>query len=134
MSNMRLHRLAKRMRMFDFNRHGVCTNPNIIVFEKRHCRYQIETASVGNNWIVGYTFSKSANGLASPCTANHGRKFISEKEAIRYAAKEALDFFKKAHYTGDNSTRLASVPKDVFSELQSIIKPMPRQLLLFNEF
>ena len=119
--------------MFEFNRNGVCTNPNIIVYEKKHCRYKIETASVGNNWIVGYTFCNSANGLGSPCTANHGIIFTSEKEAIRYAAKEALDFFMEAHYTGDNSTRLASVPKEILSELQSIIKPKPRQLLLFNE-
>lgn len=120
--------------MFEFNRNGVCTNPNIIVFEKKHCRYKIETASLGNNWIVGYTFSNSANGLGSPCTFNHGRIFTSEKEAIRYAAKEALKFFKEAHYTGNNSNTLAIVPKEIFSELQSIIKPMPRQLLLFNEF
>ena len=107
-------------------------NPNIISFESGHCMYQIETALVNKGWIVGFTFGKSANGVGSPCTAEHGRLFQSEKDAIKYAAQEALDFFNKPHYTGDNSTKLANVPKDIISNLQGIIKPIPKQLSLFD--
>lgn len=122
------------MKEFIFNSYGVCTNPNIESFEIGKCRCSMETASIGDKWIVGYLFIKSANGSGSPCTANNGRLFQSEKEARKYAAQQALDFFNEDHYTDDNSHYFANVPKDVFKKLQEIIKPAQKELYLFDNF
>lgn len=113
---------------YNFNQYGVCTNPDVEEFEAGHCRYEIKTATIGGNWVVGFFFSKSANGVGSPCTECNGT-FQTREDARKHAAQRALAFFNDDHYTDDNS----HVPKEIFEKLQDIIKPAPRQMSLFDD-
>lgn len=120
------------MDIFTLNKHGVCINPKIISFGVGKFSYELKTAYISSGWIVGFRLRAFGDGRCSPCMANNGRIFNSEKDAIKYAAQEALDFFSDEHYGIDNSSGLVKVPKEIFSNLKNIIKPVPRQLSLFD--
>ena len=120
------------MDIFTLNKYGVCINPKIISFCVGKFSFEFETAYINSRWIVGFRIHADADGFCSPCTANYGRIFDSEKNAIKYAAQKALDFFSDEHYCTGNSKTKVKVPKEIFSKLRNIIKPVPRQLSLFD--
>lgn len=122
------------MTMFKFNNCGVCINPNVIeYYHTFKFFYKIKTAYTGSMWVVGYSLQAWGDGVGSPCTANFGHIFNSEIEAIKYAAQEALEFFSKNHIGTTNDDAYVKVPKEIFSNLKNIIKPVPRQLSLFDK-
>ena len=120
------------MDIFTLNKYGVCINPKKISFAVGKFTYEFETAYIKSRWIVGFRIYADGDGYCSPCTANYGRFFDSEKNAIKYAAQKALDFFSDEHYCTGNSKTKVKVPKEIFSKLRNIIKPVPRQLSLFD--
>lgn len=77
---------------FRLNKHGVCINPNVIEYRKGICSFKIKTAYIDGCWTHGYAFDAFSEYKGSPCCASPNYKgFDTEKEAIRHAAKVALD-------------------------------------------
>ena len=122
------------MKKFEFNSHGLCTNPNVIEFEKGVCRFRIETAYTHEGWICGYSTTKAANGVSDACIGRKGRYFQKEKDAVLYAANEALEFFNEKHRSGSDYDSFIKVPKEIFEKLDDIINPKPRELDLFADY
>lgn len=123
------------MKNFEFNVHGICTNPNVIEYEKGVCRFRIKTAYTHYVWICGFSFTKEANGVYDACCIGRkGRYFQKEKEAVLYVANEALEFFNKKHYGSSNHDSFIKVPKEIFEKLDDIIHPKPRELDLFADY
>lgn len=122
------------MKKFEFNVHGVCTNPNVIEYEKGVCRFRIETAYTHDVWICGFSFTKEANGVSDACIGRKGRCFPKEKDAVLYVANEALEFFNEKHYGSSNNDYFIKVSKEIFEKLDDIINPKPRELDLFAEY
>ena len=120
------------MKQFVINEHGVCTNPNRITFKSGNCKFSLETAIVNGRWIMGYHFYKAGNGTVSPCTGTWKEFFSSERDALKYAAHKAMEFFREKHYTPNNSDKFAVVPDDIIKSLQTFITPQPVQLSLFD--
>lgn len=120
---------------FRLNKHGVCINPNVIEYTKGVCSFKIKTAFADGCWIYGHAFCTSSEYWGSPCCAclNH-KGFNTEKEAIRHAAKVALRWFAKPRYTctASCSRTPVTVPKELFAELNKLLRPQPVQLSLFD--
>lgn len=122
------------MKNFEFNIHGVCTNPNFIEYEKGVCRFRIETAYTTDGWICGFSFTKEANGVSDGCIGRKGRYFTKEEDAVLYVTNEALEFFNENHYGSSNNDSFIKVPKEIFQKLDDIINPKPRELDLFADY
>ena len=122
------------MKKFEFNVHGVCTNPNGIEYDTGFCIFRIESAYTPEGWICGFIFTKEANGFSDACIGRKGRYFQKEKDAVLYVANEALEFFNEKHYGSSNHDYFIKVPKEIFEKLDDIINPKPRELDLFAEY
>lgn len=124
------------MKNFEFNEHGVCTNPNVIEYEKGFCRFRIETAYTPYGWIYGLKSAKSAHAIYSPCTGYHGKYFPKEKDAILHAVNLSLEFFNEKHRCSSNGNfdGFIKVPKEIFEKLDDIINHKPRELDLFADY
>lgn len=122
------------MKNFEFNGHGVCTNPNVIEYEKGFCRFRIETAYTSEGWICGLRTTKEANGVSYACIGRKGRYFDTEKEAVLYVSNEALKFFNEKHRSSSNYDSFIKVPKEIFEKLDDIINSKPRELDLFADY
>lgn len=124
------------MKNFEFNVHGICTNPNVIEYEKGFCRFRIETAYTHDGWTCGLRTTKEANGVSDACIGRKGRYFPKEKDAVLYAANEALEFFNEKHRCSSNGNfdGFIKVQKEIFQKLDDIINPKPRELDLFSDY
>ena len=120
---------------FEFNIHGVCTNPHTIFrttskdkrYPYQEAYFSISTCIVGEMWVYGCDFNMPTygGGYAASKHGNKGKLFYNEKDAIKTAAHEIIDGIK---YHGDNS----KLAVKMINMAKEIINPIPVELNLFD--
>ena len=72
------------MREYDFNKFGVCINPECFTFKCDQGDFKVETAFLNGFWYNGHSINLPTEGLGIPCS-NSGTPFKSEQQATNDA-------------------------------------------------
>ncbi len=124
-------------KVFDFNEHGVCTNPNVFSFVSGRYKVMIETAMIDDKWDYGFWLDTPNSGWVNGISKNvpDPDLFKTENEAIARAAARAIEWFEHEVDWHNKAHRPIKVPQFIFDELKKLLKPQrpkPVQLSLFD--
>lgn len=104
-------------KVFEFNKHGVCVNPNTIQNSKGKVSYKIHTAYNGQGWIGSREDEGSMWGNGSSPHFN-GRVFPTEEECQAYYAKLVADEIRNR----EDESKVAPLLKSL-QAIQDAVKP-----------
>ncbi len=121
-------------KVFDFNEHGVCTNPNALSFASGRFKVMIETAIVKGKWSYGFKFDTPTSGWCCGISLKWKDDDLSETEsqAMSKAAQRAIEFFDDDVEWHRKAGQKRSVPQFIYDELKKLLHPQPVQLSLFD--
>ena len=106
---------------YEYNEIGVCLNPSVIKLRSGRCAYFLKTSAQNGVWYAGYELFADCDAGMCPCSCRARGHFLTQKEAFRFAASKALEFFNEKHYVSGNHVAFVKVPKDIFNGLQNIL-------------